>query len=152
MRGAEVFLHSTSEPQSRNLSNKDIAKRARAIENLAYVVSANSGGITGADIPASATDGGSQIIDYTGHLLAEAGPGENMAAYAEIDLLALRRYRRRPGMFNILSRQRLELFTDSYQKFSLYPANSLLEAEPERNHFIKTQRAVIEKLQLSKII
>ena len=152
MRGAEVFLHSTSEPQARNLSNKDIAKRARAIENLAYVVSANSGGISGTDIPASATDGGSQIIDYTGHLLAEAGPGENMAAYAEIDLLALRRYRRRPGMFNILSRQRFELFADSYRKFSFYPANSLLEAEPERNHFIKTQRAVIEKLQLSKII
>jgi predicted amidohydrolase len=152
MRGAEVFLHSTSEPQANSLSNKDIAKRARAIENLAYVVSANSAGITGTDIPAGATDGGSQIIDYTGHLLAEAGPGENMAAYAEIDLEALRRYRRRPGMFNILSRQRFELYAASYSQHSFYPANTLLEKEAERAHFSSTQKDVINKLAEQGII
>ncbi len=152
MRGAEVFLHSTSEPQSRNLSNKDIAKRARAIENLAYVVSANSAGITGTDIPAGATDGGSQIIDYTGHLLAEAGPGENMAAYAEIDLEALRRYRRRPGMFNILSRQRFELYAASYSQHSFYPANTLLNTAAERAHFLNTQKETIARLSNEQII
>ena len=152
MRGAEVFVHSTSEPQSRSLSHKDIAKRARAIENLAYVVSANSAGIIGTDIPASATDGGSQVLDYTGHLLAEAGPGETLAAYAEIDLDALRRYRRRPGMFNILSRQRFELYAESYAKHSFYPANTLLDKEAERAHFMQTQRDAIEKLSDAGII
>jgi predicted amidohydrolase len=152
MRGAEIFLHSTSEPQSRELSVKDIAKRARAIENLAYVVSANSAGITGTSIPAASTDGGSQVIDYTGHVLATAGPGENMAAYAEIDLAALRRYRRRPGMFNLLSRQRFELYALSYARHSFYPANTLLANTPERAHFLQTQRETIEKLSRDGII
>jgi predicted amidohydrolase len=127
-------------------ASKDIAKRARAIENLAYVVSANSAAITGTDISASATDGGSQIIDYTGRLLAEAGPGENMAAYAEIDLEALRRYRRRPGMFNILSRQRFELYAESSRRHTFYPANNLAGKTADRPRFIATQKATIARL------
>lgn len=51
LRGAEVFLHSTSEVGSPELTPKDIAKRARALENMAYVVSANTAGISGVDIP-----------------------------------------------------------------------------------------------------
>lgn len=34
MRGAELFLHSSSEAGSPQLPHKDIAKRARAIENM----------------------------------------------------------------------------------------------------------------------
>ena len=51
MRGAEVFLHSSSEAGSVQLTHKDIAKRARAIENMSYVVSANSAGISGICCP-----------------------------------------------------------------------------------------------------
>ncbi len=124
LRGAEVFLHSTSEIGSPALTPKDIAKRARAVENLAYVVSANS---------------------------ASAGFGESSVACAEIDLAALRRYRRRPGMGNLLSRQRLELFAAVYGGAPIYPANTLLDANgavvvPERSHFLETQRQVIERL------
>ena len=116
MRGAEILIHPTSEMGSPALTPKDVAKRARAIENMAYVVSANSAGIRGTPIPAASTDGMSKIIDPTGLVLAEAGPGETMAATAEIDLEALRRLRRRPGMANLLSRQRFELFAESYAR------------------------------------
>jgi predicted amidohydrolase len=88
MRGAEVFLHSTSEATSPRETIKDIAKRARAIENLAYVISANSGGIDGSPIPGESTDGGSQIVDFEGRVLVEAGAGESMVACAEIDIAA----------------------------------------------------------------
>jgi hypothetical protein len=81
----------------------------------------------------------------------EAGFGESSVACAEIDLAALRRYRRRPGMGNLLSRQRLELFAAVYGGAPIYPANTLLGPDgqptvPERSHFLETQRRVIERL------
>jgi predicted amidohydrolase len=151
LRGAEVFLHSTSEGGSPRLTPKDVAKRARAIENLAYVISANSGGFEDADLAARSTDGMSKIVDYLGEVRVEAGFGESAVACAEIDLAALRRYRRRPGMGNLLARQRLELFAPVYAGAPVYPANTLLDASgavvtPERSHFLATQREVIERL------
>lgn len=156
MQGAEVFLHSSSEVGSTQLTPKDIAKRARAIENLAYVVSANSAGIADIDFPAESTDGLSKIVDYKGLVLAEAGMGESMVANIEIDINALRRYRNKPGMGNILSRQRNELFAPMYQK-SVYPANNMLTATGEnkpieRSHFINTQMETIAQLKKSGII
>jgi len=151
LRGAEVFVHSTSEVGSTRLTPKDIAKRARAIENLAYVVSANSGGFLDSDLAAHSTDGMSKIVDFLGEVRIEAGFGESAIACAEIDLAALRRYRRRPGMGNLLSRQRLELFAPVYGGDPFYPANTLLGPDgqvvtPDRAHFAATQRAVIERL------
>ena len=151
LRGAEVILHSTSEVSSPQLTPKDIAKRARAIENIAYVVSANSGGIVDSPILTNSVDGMSKVVDYKGQVLASADVGESMCANAEIDLAALRRYRRRPGMPNVLARQRLDLFASTYAETSIYPANSLLDENgehvvPERSHFIETQRRVIDEL------
>jgi len=151
LRGAEVFLHSTSEVGSTRLTPKDVAKRARAIENLAWVVSANTGGFVDADLAVDSTNGMSKIVDHLGEVRIEAGFGESAVACAEIDLAALRRYRRRPGMGNLVSRQRLELFAPVYAGPPVYPANSLLDPDgrvitPERSHFVDTQRAVIERL------
>jgi predicted amidohydrolase len=151
LRGAEVLLHSTSEVGSPRLTPKDVAKRARAIENLAYVVSANTGGFQDADLAADSTDGMSKIVDYLGEVRIEAGFGESAVACAEIDLTALRRYRRRPGMGNLLARQRLELFAPVYGGAPVHPANTLLDAEgrvitPQRAQFAATQREVIERL------
>jgi predicted amidohydrolase len=125
--------------------------RARAIENLAYVVSANTGGFQDADLAADSTDGMSKIVDYLGEVRIEAGFGESAIACAEIDLAALRRYRRRPGMGNLLARQRLELFAPVYGGAPVHPANTLLDAEgavitPQRAQFAATQREVIERL------
>jgi len=140
LRGAEVFLHSTSEVGSPRLTPKDICKRARAVENIAWVVSANSAGITGLDFPTASTDGMSKIIDPKGEVRAEAGYGESMVANAEIDVMAVRRARARPNMANTLARQRLELFAAGYAG-SVYPANTMLAADgqpfvPERSHFM----------------
>ena len=151
LRGAEVFVHSTSEVGSPRLTPKDVAKRARAIENLAYVVSANTGGFENADLPAASTDGMSKIVDYLGEVRVEAGFGESAIACAEIDLAALRRYRRRPGMGNLLARQRLELFAPVYGGPPVHPANTLLDpaggiVTPQRAQFATTQREVIERL------
>jgi len=157
LRGAEVILHSTSEIASNEMTPKEIARRARAVENMAYVVSANSGGITESPILRNSVDGMSKIVDFHGRVLASAAVGESIVANAEIDLTALRRYRRRPGMGNVLSRQRLELFAESYGERVVYPANTLLDESgqpqvPERRHFVDTQRRVIEALDRKGLI
>ena len=156
MHGAEVLLHSSSEIGAVDLTPKDIAKRARAIENLAYVVSANSAGIDDIAFPAESTDGLSKLVDFKGRVLAEAGFGESMVANAEVDIDALRRYRNKPGMGNLLARQRNELFSPVYQE-SIYPANNMLDKSGDlkplsREHFITTQLDTIAKLNERKII
>jgi predicted amidohydrolase len=152
LQGAEVLLHSTSEVGSPTLTPKDIAKRARAVENACYVVSANSAGIatTNDSFPTASTDGMSKIVDAQGKVMVEAGYGESMVANAELDIDALRRWRRRPGMGNVLSRQRLELFRPMYEK-TVHPANAMLDADgavsvPERSQFVAVQRDIIERL------
>lgn len=151
MRGAEVFLHSSSEVASELQSPKNIAKLARAIENGAYVVSANTAGLYGTALPAQSGDGSSKIIDHRGVVLAAALQGESMAANAEIDLGALRRFRRTPAMENLLPRQRYELYATSYAR-TCYPANTVPAEGVARSHFVATQRAVIEQLTEHNLI
>ncbi|GAA2206258.1 hydrolase [Nonomuraea monospora] len=116
LRGAEVLCNPTSEASSPQLTPKAVARRARAVENLACVVSANSGGLTGIAIPGDSTNGGSEVIDHQGRVLAQAGPGETLVAAAELDLAALRRARLRPGMANLLSRVKTGLWADEYAR------------------------------------
>ena len=152
MRGAEVIVHSTCEVGSPRSTPKGIAKRARAIENLVYVVSANTAGMEGLDLPGASADGGSVVIDHKGRVLAEAGYGESVVAYADLDLDALRRFRRRPGMENLLSRQRFEAYAESYANHSHYPANSLADGFQGKKHFTETQAEVIERLVKNGVI
>lgn len=151
MRGAEIFVHPSSEAGSPSVSTKEIARRARAAENLAYVVSANSAALTHIPIPAESTTGMSKVVDYQGQILAEASPGgESMVAYATIDLGALRACRRKTGLTNVLVRQPLQAYAESYRATTIHPANLLLDGgtvrAPERREFSDWQRADIERL------
>jgi predicted amidohydrolase len=149
MRGAEVFCHSTSEVASTRQTPKDVAKLARAIENLAFVVSANSGGLFGTAIPAASTDGKSQIVNHLGQVLAEASTGESMTANAEIDIEAMRRYRRRPGMGNLLARNRFDLWAASYGGAAahFHPANTIArEGAADRAQLLAAHTATIARL------
>ena len=149
LRGAEIFLHSTSEIGSPELTPKDIAKRARAIENMAYVVSANTAGISGVDIPLGSADGMSKIVDDQGRVLGAAGPGESMSAYADIDIAGLRRRRLRPGMGHFLSRLPQAAINAGLATTALKP-NALLDGDqhiiPQRADFAARQKATIESL------
>lgn len=150
LRGAEVLLHCTSEVGSPDLTPKDIAKRARAIENIAYVVSANTAGIAGVDMPLGSADGMSKIVDDQGRVLASAGTGESMAASAELDITGLRRRRQRPGMGNFLSRLPNAAVAAGVAPAALAP-NQLLDGEsvriPERAGFAARQQASIAALK-----
>jgi predicted amidohydrolase len=150
IRGAEVFLHSTSEVASPNLTIKQIARRARALENLAYVVSANNAGLFGIDVPVDSSNGYSDLIDYHGNQMVLAGAGNSSVASAFLDLAGLRAYRRRPAMANMLSRQALEMFAESFAKADLRRRNGLLQDGklmiPDRAYFQQRQSDAIARM------
>ena len=150
MGGAEIFCHSTSEVGSPDLTQKDIAKRARAIENTAYVVSANTAGIIGTAIPDQSADAMSKVIDPQGQVKSTAGPGDSMIAHSEIRLDSLRALRRRVGMANQLSRQPFQLYADAYRDHVHHQPNGFLKdgevVPPTRQAITERQRQVIERL------
>jgi predicted amidohydrolase len=156
LRGAEIFVHSSSEIGSPLATPKMIAKRARAFENLAYVVSANTAGIVNTSLPVASADGNSMIVDWKGNVIAESNSGETFTAFADIDLAALRAARRKPGMTNTLARQRNALFAPVYAADTHQKANGLIEKgvvkTPDRAHFQQSIEATIERLAKDGLI
>ncbi|HMQ07879.1 MAG TPA: nitrilase-related carbon-nitrogen hydrolase [Saprospiraceae bacterium] len=151
VRGAEIFIHSSSEVGSPIPTQKDIAKQARSIENMAYVISANTGKLTGTAFPDGSADGGSRIIDPEGRIISLAGSGDSMVANAWIDLAHLRYLRAQPGMANYISRQRFELYRSTYER-TFYPKDNALDFSSGRLHFNEIQRSTIEALKKRKVI
>ncbi|MBI3403284.1 MAG: nitrilase [Acidobacteria bacterium] len=84
--------------------------RARAIENLAYVVAANQGASLRLYPPYS-WPGGSQIVDFDGRMIAEAspGPGERIVV-GPVDVSALRHERASRIGHHMLSHLRTEAY------------------------------------------
>ena len=150
LRGAEIFVHSSSEIGSPLATPKAIAKRARAMENLAYVISANTAGIAASGLPLASADGNSLVVDWKGNVLAEANNGETFTAFADIDLAALRAARRKPGMTNFLSRQRTAIFAAAYAGETHQRADGLIKdgaiTVPDRDYFKRASEEVIARL------
>lgn len=151
-RGAEIIIHPTSEPGSTTVPARDLTKRTRAAENMAYVISANTASIEGSSVPDYTCCGMSKIIDYNGNILSEAGQGgESLWANAVIELDSLRRHRRRLGMANFLSRQPVDVYAASYAQTAVHPANTFLnngvvELPKEPKFFLDRQQEVIRRL------
>ncbi|GAB5489267.1 MAG: hydrolase [Parasphingorhabdus sp.] len=150
LRGAEIFAHSSSEIGSPLDTPKDIGKRARAQENMAYVISANTAGIEETSLPLASADGNSMVVDYKGRVMSESNTGETFTAFADIDIGALRAARRKPAMTNFLARQRLELFAATYAGNSPQKADGLIQnnevQSPDRDYFLRTQEQTIERM------
>jgi predicted amidohydrolase len=87
-----------------------VINRARAIENIAYVVAANQGASL-RHYPPYSWPGGSQVIDFDGRILAEAspGPGERIVVTA-IDISALRHEREARIGHHMLAHLRTEAY------------------------------------------
>lgn len=69
--------------------------RARAVENMAYVVACNQGASL-ANYPPFSWPGGSMIVDYDGRILSQADPGPgSKIVVGPVDLAALRAERAR---------------------------------------------------------
>ncbi|MEZ5500838.1 MAG: nitrilase-related carbon-nitrogen hydrolase [Steroidobacteraceae bacterium] len=150
LRGAEVLLHPSSEVGSPQLTQKQVARRARAQENMAYLLSANTAVLRGIDVPWDSSNGYSDVIDYLGKQLAVAGQGESMVASAMLDMAGLRAWRSRPGMGNFLARQALDMFVASFAAAGIREPNGLLQngkiVVPERSFFQQRMNAALARL------
>src|SRR3954453_12938243 len=108
-----------------------VINRARAIENIAYVVGANQGASL-RHYPPYSWPGGSQVVDFDGRILAEAspGPGERIVV-APIDISALRHEPAQRTGHHMLAHLR----TDAYPVYSTaqYPPLRSTELSYERN-------------------
>ncbi|MBU02748.1 MAG: nitrilase [Halieaceae bacterium] len=156
-RGAEVLLHSSSEVGSPRPTPKNIAKCARAYENMCYLVSSNTSAIHDSPVPENSTQGHSQIVDFKGQVMTEAYTGESMVGNGLIDIERLREARAKPAMTNMLARQRLSLFRSTYAADHFYPADNLLSdagevTVPDRAHFMGQQSTVIENLKKAGLL
>ena len=87
-----------------------LINRARAIENIAYVVAANQGASL-RHYPPYSWPGGSQVVDFDGRLLADAspGPGERIVV-APIDVSSLRHERQTRIGHQMLAHLRTEAY------------------------------------------
>lgn len=90
--------------------------RARAAENLAYVVACNQGASM-RNYPPFSWPGGSMIVDYDGRVLSQAdpGPGEKIVV-GPVDIAALRAERARRDGHNLPRHLRTEAYRDLYAR------------------------------------
>ena len=88
-----------------------------------FVVAANTASIDDTPIPAYTCSAMSKIVDFNGHVLAEAAQGgEAFNSNAVIDIGALRRTRRRTAMSNVMSRQPFDIYASTYARARVPPA------------------------------
>ncbi|MEQ1763778.1 MAG: nitrilase-related carbon-nitrogen hydrolase [Pyrinomonadaceae bacterium] len=99
-----------------------VINRARAIENMAYVVAANQAASLH-QYPPYSWSGGSQIVDFEGRLLADAspGPGERIVV-APIDISALRHERETRRGHHMLAHLRTDVYP--IYREPIYPPKS----------------------------
>jgi predicted amidohydrolase len=166
MHGAEVLIHPTGEPYAPHRDQWEMGRRTRAYENLMYVISANHGGWVsqidgevfadtpglifqqrrGGEIaPLQRSHGGSEIVDFNGHVVGQSqSPGEALAT-ATIDIQALRE-RRAEMRGNILAQARSEIYAREYAKHRGNPLNLWLEnpIQHKREGYLNT-RAVVDR-------
>jgi formamidase len=114
MNGAEILLRVSAymDPwgATEPLNWWTTINRARAIENIAFVVGANQGASL-RHYPPYSWSGGSHIVDFDGRVLAEAspGPGERIVV-APIDVSALRHERASRRGHHMLAHLRTEAY------------------------------------------
>jgi predicted amidohydrolase len=117
--GAEVLIKPTifpPYPQHMNYEPYDwytIVNKMRSIENMVYGINCNSGKY-----------GNSMIVDYMGRTLVKAGRGRQMTIGATIDIEAMREYRNKTQLHNMLQQLRTECYT--YLKDPMWPVNKPL--------------------------
>lgn len=108
-----------------------VLNRARAIENLCFVVACNQGASL-RHYPPFSWDGGSMVVDFNGRVLAQTGPGERILV-GDLDIDALRHERSARMGHQPLAHLRSELYT--LYRNTFYAPGSASDESPtlERN-------------------
>lgn len=111
-----------------------LVNRARAVENMAYVVAANQAAQLD-HYPPFSWPGGSMIVDFDGRILTQADPGAGTKiVVGPVDLHALRQERSRRRGHHLLAHLRQEAYSAYRQP--LYPHGQADDGPPsvDRNN------------------
>src|SRR5258708_36932 len=132
-----------------------VINRARAIENIAYVVGANQGASL-RHYPPFSWPGGSRVVDFDGRIVAEAspGPGERIVV-APIDVSALRHERASRQGHHMLAHLRTEAYPvyaqHAYPPATAAPGSLSFEVNQELINRAKREReASIAEQEVSR--
>lgn len=93
LNGAEIILHSTSEPYGILIDGKyfrDMERRVRAFENMVYLASANIGELIDCNMPRGRNRGHSEVLDYRGTTLTTPEAPGQVIVVANTYIRALR--------------------------------------------------------------
>jgi len=143
-RGAEVILHSTSEPHGGEGRRAwDNARRTRAMENCAYMLSAMDGGeyrSHDSDHMTFFRRGHTRLVNFDGSLQGTVdGPGPVLLR-ANIDLSALRRARKNPRM-NLPLWNDPQVYAHHYTSEVGFPSN-LWSGDPYINPYLNAKELI----------
>lgn len=133
--GCEVICHPVALQEVEGVSEPwdfwMFTRRARAHDNMAYVLGSNWGTVDYDYYPRSFCPGGSFAIDYTGMVMRHVPyPSEQVMA-ATIDIESLREHRSRCN-HNTWVDVRTEGFKQIYEN-PIYPANQFPSGRPPKN-------------------
>lgn len=147
MRGAEVIIHPTGEPDAPHRDAWEMGRRTRAYENCCYWISVNHGAYLSpiddntfsdndfplfqeaknAEIaPMFRTRGGSEIVDFNGHPVGGIYHAGEAVVQTAVDLSALRRRRAELNWQSVDDRL-LEAMTELYKQTPAFPSNAWLD-------------------------
>lgn len=131
MNGAEILVRVSAYMDPWNATEPmdwwTLINRARALENMCYVVASNQAASL-KHYPPYSWAGGSMIVDFEGRVLTKAseGPGEKIVV-GPVDISALRHERKTRVGHHLLSHLRTEAYP-AYKKH-IYPPKYLAEGE-----------------------
>ncbi len=129
LMGAEVIVKmSMAEPLVMN-GYWEFINRARAADNVCYVVAANLGPYfthPDVDVPYSLGGGHSMIVDYRGGIVSRAAHGNEGFVPGEINIKALREFRAASPAGLMLAQMRSGLWKQIYEQWPDYPRNQYL--------------------------
>ncbi|MCA8895954.1 MAG: hypothetical protein KDA48_11915 [Amphiplicatus sp.] len=133
--GCEVICHPVALQEIEGVSEPwdfwMFTRRARAHDNMAYVLGSNWGKVDYDYYPRAFCPGRSFVIDYTGMVLRCAEYPEEQVIGATIDIEALREHRSRSN-HNCWVDLRTEGFRQIYEK-PIYPPNQFPSGRPPKN-------------------
>ena len=132
--GAEIICHPGAIQEFEGVSQPwdfwMFTRRARAHDNMAYLLGSNWGTVNYDFYPKAFCPGHSFAIDYTGLVLREAPYPAEQVLSVPIDIEALRQYRTRTG-HNCWIDVRTEGFQEMYTN-PIYPPNRFPSGKPPR--------------------
>ncbi len=150
MNGAEILIRPNAWIEPYMSEPQDLmgtCTRYNAFANMCYVVESNWANYHApGGFPKGLGAGGSQVVDYTGRVLARTyGDGETGVA-AEINIQSLRRYREESAFLSRMVYMPTQIFRKAYET-EMWPMNSLLEREQSGNfeEWERLRREVIDR-------